>query len=207
MITLYKKVPKDSILERITTNYANHELVRFHDVTSDGSEIAHAIQGQSLFGGDRIIFLSSIDRELWDVVIDALHHVPTTTIVFWLEDAFPVAYLKKMPDHTMIEGEKEKEITAANPFGITNLIGTGDGVALWAMYQQLLQDGHEPEALFGIIWWKLKDLAKKKQSISPAFKKTLHTFMNTYSNARSSGGDLESGLEQILLSMNKNLLG
>jgi hypothetical protein len=143
---------------------------------------------------------------LWDGVIDALHHVPTTTIVFWLEEAFPVAYLKKIPDHVMIEGEKEKEIAAINPFNIANLIGTGDGAALWVMYQQLLQDGHEPEALFGIIWWKLKDIAKKKQSISPAFKKTLHTFMNTYSKARFSGGDLESGLEKLLLETTKEQL-
>lgn len=206
MITLYKKVPKDIIFATIAKQYANHELVRFHDSSGDGSEIALAIEGQSLFGGSRLIFLSSLDREIWPVVIASLHHVPDTTTIFWLEDSFPVAFTKQIPEHTIIEGDKEKELITLNPFQLANMLSTGNGAALWATYQQLLQEGHEPEALFGIIWWKLKDMAKKKGLLSPVFKKTLYTFMKTYSAARSEYGDLESGLEQVLLEMNKEKL-
>ncbi len=91
MITLFKKVPKETILHKIATTFPNHTLVRFHDYHDDPSVIIHAILGQSLFGESRIIFLSELDRALWDDIIGALSQIGDDTEVYWLEDSFPAA--------------------------------------------------------------------------------------------------------------------
>jgi hypothetical protein len=98
----------------------------------------------------------------------------------------------------------KKITTKPNPFSIANALATGDGVVIWKQYRELLSQGFAPEELIGILWWKLKDLAKKKPALSLEFKKTLHNFMNTYRFARESGGDLETGLEKLLLSITKS---
>jgi hypothetical protein len=109
-----------------------------------------------------------------------------------------MAYLKKVPKHTVSEYKDKKTITKANPFSIANTLATGNGSAIWVVYQGLINQGFAPEELFGIIWWKLKDIAKKKTTISDSFKKTLHTFMSTYADARATAGDLGTGLEKTL---------
>lgn len=201
MITLFKKVPREEILEIISKKFPNHELVRFNGFSGDVNEINLALESQSLFGGSRIIFLSDIDRELWSDIIKTLHYVPETTEIFWLEDSFPVALIKGMPEHKTIESKEKKVTEKSNPFQIANELPFAKKGQLWSTYQQLLNEGHEPEAIFGIIWWKLKDIAKKKNAISPTFKKTLKTFLSMYSRARSGEAEMETGLEELLLQL------
>jgi hypothetical protein len=201
MITLFKKVPRDEIIEIISKKFPNHELVRFNGFSGDVTEIALELESQSLFGGSRIIFLSDIDREIWSDIIKTFHHVPESTEVFWLEDSFPAALTKGMPEHKVIESKEKKAVEKSNPFQITNQLSFAKPGQLWATYQQLLNDGHEPEAVFGIIWWKLKDIAKKKTIITPTFRQTLNSFLSMYSSARSGGTDMETGLEELLLQL------
>lgn len=199
MITLFKKVPRDEILETISKKFPNHELVRFNGFSGDITEISLELESQSLFGGSRIIFLSDIDRDIWSDMIKTLHHVPESTEVFWLEDSFPVALTKGMPEHNAVESKEKRAIEKSNPFQIANQLAFAKKDQLWATYQQLLAEGHEPEAIFGILWWKLKDIARKKAIITPNFKKTLNMFLSTYSKARSGGTEMETGLEELLL--------
>lgn len=201
MITLYKKVPREEILEIILKKFPNHELIRFNGFSGDPTEIALEIESQSLFGGSRIIFLSDIDREIWGDVIKALHHIPESTEVFWLEDSFPIALIKGIPKHLVIESKEKKIVEKSKPFQIANQLPFAKKDQLWATYQQLLNDGHEPEAVFGILWWKLKDIAKKKTVISSTYKQTLHRFLSMYSEARSGETDMETGLEGLLLQL------
>lgn len=201
MITLFKKVPRDEIIETISKKFPNHELVRFNGFSGDVTEIKMAIESQSLFGGSRIVFLSDIDRELWSEIIKTFYYIPETTEIFWLEDSFPVALIKGIPEHNIVESKEKKAVEKSKPFEIANELPNIKRERLWATYQKLLNDGHEPELLFGILWWKLKDIAKKKTVITPTFKKTLQSFLLTYSKARGSNGDLETGLEELLLQL------
>lgn len=209
MITLFKKVPRDKIFETIKNKYPNHEMVRFNGFDGDVTELTQELVTDSLFGTERLVFLSDIDRELWPDIINALKTVSENTIVFWAEDSFPVALTKGMPKHETVDspaGDKEKISSAAsksNPFQIANQLPFGDGVKTWSVYRSLIDEGQAPEALFGILWWKLKDIAKKKSVITEPFKQTLHKFMQTYSHARETGGDLETGLEKLLLQISK----
>jgi hypothetical protein len=204
MITLYKQFSVPQILEIITRDFPEHDIVRIDDTISEDAHIAHILQSDNLFGNNQIIFISFLPRDFWDQTIDALAHISPTTNIVWLEDLFPVSFLKKMPNHTIVEQAEKKITTKPNPFSIANALATGDGVVIWKQYRELLSQGFAPEELIGILWWKLKDLAKKKPALSLEFKKTLHNFMNTYRFARESGGDLETGLEKLLLSITKS---
>lgn len=204
MITLYKQFSVPHILEIIARDFPTHELVRIDDRIADDSQIAHVLQSDNLFGNDQVIFISFLPRDFWDQTIAALAYIAPTTEIIWLEDLFPVSFLKKMPPYTVIEQTEKKSITKSNPFALANALATGDGVSIWKQYQELLHQDFAAEELFGILWWKLKDLAKKKSVISPEFKTTLHRFMKTYGSARESGGDLETGLEKVLMSITKS---
>ena len=206
MIFLYKKFPRLEIIKKIQTDFPNHDLLRFSDFSGDVTEIAHALAADNLFGNSQVVFLSDIDRNLWDQVIAMLPQKAESTIVIWLEESFPVAFLKSMPEHQLQEYVEKKSSEKTNPFTIANHLPNGNAKDLWTTYQELTAEDQAPEALFGIIWWKLKDIAKRKTVITPEFKKTLKKFLTTYSQARETGGDLETGLEEVLLSISKKNL-
>lgn len=203
MITLFKKVSREKILEIITKKYPNHEMVRFNGFNGDVTEITKELVTGNLFGTDRLIFLSDINRDFWPEIISALKTLSENTIVFWSEESFPIALIKGMPKHEIVEEKEKKIVEKSNPFQIANQLQYGDSVKTWSTYRSLINEGHAPEALFGILWWKLKDITKKKNVISDPFKKTLRKFMETYSQARESGGDLETGLEKLILETTK----
>lgn len=203
MIYLYKQFPIDEIQKKLSRDFKNHEIVRITDQIIDESIIGHEIESENLFLIPRLVFISNISRDFWDTVINSLSYVPTTTTVIWLEDSFPVAYLKKIPHQELFEYKEKKASQKANPFQIANALATGNGTSVWASYQDLLDQGFAPEELFGILWWKIKDIAKKKTTVSPVFKKTIQNFLSAYANARETGGELETGLEKVLLSLSK----
>ncbi len=204
MITLFKQTSRADALEYIRTKYPDHEIVYIEDTIDDSSRIVGEISAVDLFGRPRAIFINNAPRDDWDSVIDALEYIPSTTTVFWSEDSFPVAYTKKIPKHTVVEGQKKTPSeNKSNPFQIANQLSSPITKDIWKTYRILIDEGNAPEALFGIVWWKLKDIAKRNKKLSLEFKKTLHTFLNTYSTARETGGDLETGLEQVLLTLTK----
>jgi hypothetical protein len=204
MIYLYKKFTPSVEIKKIQADFSNAEFVRITDQIQDVSEIQSLIESSSLFSDNRIVIMSDMPRDFWDDIIESLHHVPDTTTLFWFEDSFPVAYTKKIPKYTLKENEEKKaSAVVANPFQIANALPSGNATTIWVTYQELLDQGSTPEELFGILWWKLKDIAKKQKISSPEFKTTLHNFLSAYARARETGGNLESGLEQVLLSLTK----
>lgn len=72
MITLFKKVSREKILETITKKYPNHEMIRFNGFNGDVTEITQELVTGNLFGTDRLIFLSDINRDVWPEIISAL---------------------------------------------------------------------------------------------------------------------------------------
>ncbi len=207
MITLFKKVPREEVLETIAKKYPGYEVVRFGDTAIDVTEITQTLITDDLFGNSQLVFLSDINRDFWSDIISALKNISETKIVFWAEESFPVALTKGMPKHSTIDAKEKKHSSAGeqkiNPFQIANQLPIGNGTTLWTTYQELLLQNQAPEAIFGILWWKLKDIAKGKKMITPAFKTTLKKFMSAYSSARETGGELETGIEKLLLSLSK----
>lgn len=202
MITLCKNIPRIEISEKIKKDFPESDVVYLDDTIKDVSLIIQELQAVSLFENERVIVLSDIPRDFWDEIVVALASIPVTTQIFWREDSFLAAMLKKMPEHQVWESSTKKEL-GVNPFMLANSLATGDGKKIWMDYQILLDQGIPPEELFGILWWKLKDIAKKQSNISPSLQKTFHRFLSTYSSARESGGDLTLELEQLLLSLTK----
>jgi DNA polymerase III delta subunit len=201
MITLCKNILRPTITEKIKKDFPNADIVYFDDTVIDFSVIQQEIETSSLFGNDRVIVLIDINKDFLSSLIKALATLPENTHVFWKEDSFLVATLKKLPPYELWEGKEIKSVKE-NPFTIANKLGSNP-LDLWTTYQILLEQGNDPEALFGILWWKLKDIAKKQKDISPNLKNTFHRFLSTYSSARESGGELSTGLEKLLLSLTK----
>lgn len=201
MITLCKNISHELVNRKIEENFPQHDITRLYDITHDIDRVQQEIFSENIFQTPRVIILARIDKDFWDIIIESLSFLPETTELFWIEENFPVAVTKKISKHVVWTEKIEKE-SKQNPFIIANALQKGDRKELWVTYQQLIAEGNSPEALFGIMWWKLKDIIKRKKTVSVEIKKTTYQFLETYGSARKNG-NLEIQLEQLLLSLNK----
>jgi hypothetical protein len=72
MIYLYKQFPIDEVQKIISRDFNNHEIVRITDQIIDESIIKHSLESENLFLTPRLIFISGIQRDFWDTVIESL---------------------------------------------------------------------------------------------------------------------------------------
>lgn len=201
MITLCKNISHELVNKKIEQDFPDHDIVRLYDIQQESSRIQHELTSENIFQIPKVIILARIHKDFWDVIIESFQFLPDTTKVFWIEETFPVATVRKISNNIIWE-EKVVKQEKQNPFVIANTLATADAKNLWTTYHELLAEGNDPEGIFGILWWKLKDMTKKKKVISEDLKNTFHEFMKVYAESREQG-NLEMNLEQLLLSITK----
>ena len=98
---------------------------------------------------------------------------------------------------------KAKKKEAFDVFAVANALGSRDRKALWLALAQALRAGAAPEALAGMLHWKVRDMCAKGSKIYTkeelaALSRTLTTL---YHEGHRGGGDLALTLEKFALTL------
>lgn len=124
--------------------------------------------------------------------------------------------VKSLPQKTTSKGQP------FNVFSITDALCARNTERTWALYRQAIMQGIPPEEIHGMVWWQIKTLGsvekakniknlKLKPFVETKAKRALSKFssdeladleqalVETYHEARRGEGDLETGLEMLIL--------
>lgn len=128
------------------------------------------------------------------------------TIFFFLEDKLPVALSKKYDKFAKIENFEEKIIKKREDnisFDIAQAFEKKDKIKAWILYNQAVEKGVEPEAITGILFWKIKMLAGQKGGLftKDELKNCGGKLVSIYHKAHLGEIDFILSLEQYLLSV------
>lgn len=89
-----------------------------------------------------------------------------------------------------------------NPFLLADAFGKKDKKTAWMLYVKAIEGGESPEAIAGMIFWKIKSMVSGGRT-QPFEKEELlncsRELVSIYHRARSEGSDLSIGLEQFIL--------
>jgi DNA polymerase III delta subunit len=127
------------------------------------------------------------------------------TIFFLLEDKLLVATEKKYKKYAEIVRFDEKPVTKApkiNTFAIADAYGSRDKIKAWMLYREAIESGVEPEAISGILFWKIKTmlLGNTKTFSVENLKRQSGNLVSLYHRAHRGEADFVIGLEQFILS-------
>lgn len=88
-----------------------------------------------------------------------------------------------------------------NVFGITDAYANKDKIGTWSIYNEALKNGVEPEAIVGVLFWKIKTMILANPSISNKneLKHRSSEIINLYHKAHKGEIELSIGLEQFIL--------
>jgi len=160
----------------------------------------------SLFGDSPAIFLeniiteNSIDLDTNTLII--LRDSPTHFI--FLEDKLLKKDEAKYKKYTIIESfeiKTLKKIPEFNTFAIADSYGKKDKINTWVLYREAIEKGIEPEAISGVIFWKIKTMILNKTKIFNLndLKNQSKNIVSLYHRAHKGECDFVIGLEQFIL--------
>lgn len=157
--------------------------------------------GQGLFSSRYIIFLNRVAgnaeaREELPGFIPAMKESPNIFII--LEGKLNAELRRAVDKHADkavecdLNTEDAKPRDGFNVFAIASAVGRKDSIGAWKAYRQAIDRGIEPENIAGVLFWKAKSMSDKALAGRLAV---------TYHEAHRGAGDLELGLERVLLGL------
>ncbi len=175
------------------------------DVSS--SAIMSLAQDENLFGEKSIAIIDGAFKEAEiDFSKDELATLKNSETIFtFLEDKLLAATEKKYTKLATIEKFEEKKIITApkpNTFAIANSFGNRDKIGTWVLYLEAVESGAEPEAISGMLFWKIKNMliAGSKNFTEAELKNQSKKIVSLYHDAHLGELDFTIGLEQFILS-------
>jgi hypothetical protein len=95
------------------------------------------------------------------------------TQFIFLEDKLLIAQQKKYEKYGNIQKFEEKVIKATptiNIFAIADAFGRREKVIAWTLYVNAIEAGIEPEAISGILFWKIKTLLLQNKIVNSTIR-------------------------------------
>lgn len=191
----------------LKTLLKNRDVIRLSEgEISTLSLIAYA-QSQNLFGDSPIIILENVLNggaiTLSTKDLNLLQE--STSIFIFIEDGLKAILEKKYKKYATIERFEQKEVSLSpkfNTFVITDSFARHDKVGTWILYREAVERGVEPEAVSGLLFWKIKTmiLSGNKLFTKDELNKQSSAIVSLYHRAHRGECDFTIGLEQFILS-------
>ena len=158
-----------------------------------------------LFGDRPTIILenpiSVSEMVFTDELLEVLKNSETNFI--FLEDDLTAAEIKKYKKFSEIkEFTLIKPANKTNPFVVANAFGNKDKLGAWSAYCDVLARGEGPEAIAGMLFWKIKTLLiapSQNPFTKIELKNASSALIDIYHKAHAGEMELDIGLEKFIL--------
>ncbi|MFA6355052.1 MAG: hypothetical protein WCW65_01335 [Candidatus Paceibacterota bacterium] len=126
------------------------------------------------------------------------------TIFIFKEDKLLKTLQDKYKKYAEIKIFEEKKVLVKekfNVFGITDSYAQKDKINTWVLYNKSIREGVEPEAIAGVLFWKIKSMILNGSNIFniKELKNLSSKIISLYHKAHKGECDLSIGLEQFIL--------
>lgn len=193
---LLKKKPDASLFKMNSENF-------------DVSRLGEYIKGQGLFSNKYIVFLDRLceNKEVKEEFMNKLKEISESNNIFIvLEgkiDKVTATKIEKKSKESVVFDEKEKiNKNDNNVFALANAFGKKNIKEAWMLYRKAIDAGEAPEALHGMIFWKVKSMilvGENHNWKNEELMKLLDDLITIYHEARRGKHELETGVEGFIL--------
>jgi DNA polymerase III delta subunit len=194
---LLKKKPDASFF---TMNNENWSMAQIQEYSG----------GQGLFAQKYIVFLDRLceDKKIKEDFLDYIKEIGESENIFILLegklDKATITKIEKKSEKTQeFALPKEEKKEEYNAFALANAVGNRDRKNAWVLYRQAIDKGDAPEALHGMIFWKVKQMMTSYSSTYS--KEELYSLadrlVSVYHDSRRGVHELETGVEAFILSL------
>ncbi len=177
--------------------------------TFDTAKIQEYTGSQGLFASKYIVFLDRLSekKETKEEFVDLLKDISESENIFIilegkLDKATSGKIEKKSEKFINFTLDEVEEKPVYNAFALADAVGKRNKKEAWMLYRKAIDVGEAPEALHGMIFWKIKTIILsgflgnwKREELM----KMLDDLVVLYHDSRRGKHELETGLEACLL--------
>lgn len=196
---------KSNEVKKIATS---GNIVRIQgDQITKNAILSFASQVQ-LFGEVPVVVIENLVLENSDVldkdVLSAMQDSQNTFVLY--EDKLTQVVIKKYTKYikeSILCEKKEKATPKSNSFIVADMYAKRDKVGTWTSYIDLINQGESPEAVSGMLFWKIKTmiLANSTRPYSQTeLAQSSAYLVDIYHQSHSGELDMKIALEKFILS-------
>ncbi len=218
MIYLYHGTDTDAsrtkahdLIESLRRKKPDASFFRIDSETITPELLEEYTSGQGLFVEKSIVLINHPceNKDTKAVFLDYLDLLRESQNIFIvLEGKIDKATLTKLEKKTekvvVCDLSQKKVVKEYNAFALADAVGNRNKKEAWILYVSARKRGDVPEALHGMIFWKIKTLLLNKIFSTwkeKELKSMLTHLITIYHESRRGGPDLDSALEETLLSL------
>ena len=184
-------------------------ILRVTDQDEEAVSMKAILSSQGLFHARQVVLLDGTfsNKGIREDIFKHIREIKESDHVFFLyEKKLLAAHEKKLAQHAdNIEKSEHREAIGKkeNPFALANAFGRGKRSEVWIEYRKALAKGAAPEALHGMLFWKVKDMLLKGKcgDKEDEYKEMLGVLAEMPHKTRRDGIELEYALERFILSL------
>lgn len=173
------------------------------------SQVQEYIESAGLFSSKYIVFLDRLceKKEIKEEFVDLLKSISESENIFIiLEGKIDKATLtkieKKAEKTAVFDLEEKPEKPVYNAFALADAFGKRNKKETWILYRKAIDAGEAPEALQGMLFWKVKTLILSgfsREWKKEELMKVADDLVVIYHDARRGKHEMETALEAFLL--------
>jgi len=191
-----KKLSEKRNLIFLKDNEITHNILLEYASTSSLFGESFSIVVNNLIKDNKISF----DKNLFENLANS------ETIFFFLEEKINSLDNKKYEKFSKIENFEELIIKKKEnniSFDIANSFALKDKMKTWFLFNQAMESNISPEAISGVLFWKIKSLLNEKKSIfsKEELKNCSSSLVSIYHKAHLGELDFNISLEKFLLNV------
>ncbi|MEI7689067.1 MAG: hypothetical protein WCI91_02675 [Candidatus Nomurabacteria bacterium] len=190
-----KEITKGGEILSIAGNDLNRELIMSYASNINLFSETPSVLIDNILSKEEIVF-SNEDFEFLK---------ESKTIFLFKEDKMLALQQKKYnkyADIKIFENKKSTPVLKFNIFSITDAFSNRDKITTWILYRNGLNSSLEPEAIAGVLFWKIKTMILNGSKIfsKEELKKQSSQIISIYHKAHRGELDFSVSLEQFILS-------
>jgi len=196
--SLQKKKPDASFFKIDSDNFSEERVREY-------------IESQGLFSNKYIVFLDRLceKKEIKESFLEVIKDISESENIFIvlegkLDKATATKIEKKSEKYINFTLEEVPDKPVYNAFALADAFGRRDKKNAWMLYRKAIDEGEAPEALHGMIFWKVKILILSGYSAGWTrgdLQKTMNDLVVIYHESRRGKHELETAMESWLLSI------
>lgn len=195
----------DSLLQK----KPDASLFKMNSENFDIPKLQEYMGSQGLFSSKYIVFLDRLceNKEIKDDFLDKLKEIKESENIFIILegkiDKATSTKIEKRAEKTVKFDLSEKtEKKDNNVFALANAFGRRNMKEVWMLYRKAIDEGVAPEALHGMIFWKVKSMVLAGGTSEwdmEELKKIMDELITIYHEARRGRYELETAVEAFIL--------
>lgn len=204
------RIKAHELIDSLLKKKPDASFFKIDSETFNQSKVMEYVESQGLFSSKYIVFLDRLseNKEIKEGFIDLLKDISESENIFIiLEGKLDKVSLgkieKKAEKSVAFDLEEKEEKPTYNAFALADAFAKRNKKEAWFLYRKSIDGGEAPEALHGMIFWKVKSMILSGFSSgwkSEELMKAVEDLITLYHDARRGKHELETGLEAFILS-------